>query len=218
MNIKGWKKFQHFKDRRPPWIKLYRDLLDDPEWHELDAEAAKALVMLWLIASENDGALPDTKKLAFRLRTTEAKIKQILSSLSHWLEGDDIETISSRYQDDAPETETETEKDTAGAVTSIYAFEAGIIRLTKKDFEKWKGAFSNLDLAAELIGLQKWADELGPSKWFHAVAGALAKRNREALQAKAAATEQQKSDGLTEFERNNIKYYGTKNPNLWGVV
>ena len=56
--VKGWKKFQHFKDRKPPWIKLYRDLLDELEWHELDPPAAKALVAIWLIASENEGFLP----------------------------------------------------------------------------------------------------------------------------------------------------------------
>jgi hypothetical protein len=53
--VKNWKKFQHFKDRSPPWIKLYRDLLDDPDWHELSGDEAKALVMIWLVASENDG-------------------------------------------------------------------------------------------------------------------------------------------------------------------
>ncbi len=38
--IKGWVKFQHFKDRRPPWIKLYRDILEDPDWHDLDGDTA----------------------------------------------------------------------------------------------------------------------------------------------------------------------------------
>lgn len=109
--IKNWTKFQHFKDRRPPWVKLYRDILDDLEWHELDPEAAKVLVMLWLIASENDGRLPENKQLAFRLRMAESKVKTIISKLSHWLEHDDINTISSGYQSDAPERETETEGD-----------------------------------------------------------------------------------------------------------
>ena len=112
VRIKHWDKFQHFKDRRPPWIKLYRDILDDPEWHELDGEAAKALVMLWLIASEDNGNLPDTRKIAFRLRTSEKQAKQLLSSLSHWLDGDDIAVISDRYQDDTPERETEREEET----------------------------------------------------------------------------------------------------------
>jgi len=112
MRIKNWTKFQHFKDRRPPWVKLYRDILDDLEWHELDPLAAKVLVMLWLIASENDGRVPDNKTLAFRLRLTELKTKEIIIKLSHWLEHDDINEISEQYQCDRPERETEIEKET----------------------------------------------------------------------------------------------------------
>ena len=112
MRVKNWKRFQHFKDRRPPWIKLYRELLDDPDWHELDADSSKALVMLWLIASEDDGQLPGTKKIAFRLRISESKTKLLIGKLSHWLEQDDISAISDGYQSDAPETETETETET----------------------------------------------------------------------------------------------------------
>ena len=112
MRIKNWAKFQHFKDRRPPWVKLYRDILDDPDWHELDAEAAKMLVMLWLLASEDEsqeGQLPDAKHIAFRLRMPITKVNQALTKLNHWLYHDDINTISERYQDGSPETETETE-------------------------------------------------------------------------------------------------------------
>lgn len=112
MQIKNWKKFQHFKDRKPPWVKLYRDLLDDIEWFELDPKAAKVLTMLWLIASEDDGNIPTTKQLAFRLRMSEKETEVCISKLSHWLIQDDNTTISTRYQDDAPETETETELET----------------------------------------------------------------------------------------------------------
>lgn len=110
-SIKNWTKFQHFKDRRPPWIKLYRDLLDDLEWHQLDPQAAKTLVMLWLIASESDGNLPEIKTLAFRLRMSEKDVLTCVNKLSHWLDQVDIKPISERYQDDLPETETETEKE-----------------------------------------------------------------------------------------------------------
>jgi hypothetical protein len=110
--IKNWAKFQHFKDRRPPWVKLYRDLLEDIEWHQLDPKAAKDLVSFWLIASERDGELPDIRTLAFRLRCTEKQVESSLSALSHWLEQDDAEVISPRYQGDRAETETETETET----------------------------------------------------------------------------------------------------------
>jgi hypothetical protein len=98
-------------NRIKDWIKLYRDILDDPEWHELDGDSAKALVMLWLIASEDGGNLPDTRKIAFRLRTSEKQAKQLLSSLSHWLDSDDIAVISDGYQPDTPEREEETERE-----------------------------------------------------------------------------------------------------------
>jgi hypothetical protein len=124
MKIKNWSKFQHFKDRRPPWIKLYRDLLDDMQWHELDPLASKVLVTLWLLASEDqNGCLPDTKTLAWRMRMTEKQVLDCISKLSHWLEHDDIELISARYQDDLPETETEveTKKETKKKATVVAA-------------------------------------------------------------------------------------------------
>ena len=107
--IKNWHQFQHFKDRKPPWIKLYRDLLDDVDWHDLDPKAAKNLVMIWLVASEYDGELPDMKTLAFRLRVPENEAKSIVSKLSHWLIQTDISAISERYQVDSLEIETEKE-------------------------------------------------------------------------------------------------------------
>jgi len=121
IKVKDWNKFQHFKDRKPPWIKLYRDILDDLEWHELDPVAAKALVAIWLIASENDGELPEMKKLAFRLRVSEKQAISIVSQLDHWLIQDDINLISNCYQSDSLEIEEETyrkEKETETDIRS----------------------------------------------------------------------------------------------------
>lgn len=112
LRVKNWSRFQHFRDRNPPWIKLYKTLVDDPDWHELDPADAKALVMIWLIASESGGTLPEPKRLAFRLRVTASDVKSMLSRLSHWLENHDINVISPRYHNDAPETETESERET----------------------------------------------------------------------------------------------------------
>jgi len=108
MKIKNWSKFQHFKDRKPPWVKLYRDVLDDMEWYELDPLASKVLVMCWLIASEDEGRLPNIKTLSFRLRMTEKQTFDCINKLEHWLEQDDIVLISEQYQSDTLETERET--------------------------------------------------------------------------------------------------------------
>jgi hypothetical protein len=111
MRIKNWEKFQHFKNRRPPWIKLYRDLLEDLNWFKLPGEDAKMLVMLWLIASEEDGELLGVDELAFRLRKSKDDVISCVSRLNHWIIQDDINVISSEYQDVTPEKERETESE-----------------------------------------------------------------------------------------------------------
>lgn len=32
LSVKNWERFQHYKDRDPPWIKLYRDMLTSESW------------------------------------------------------------------------------------------------------------------------------------------------------------------------------------------
>jgi hypothetical protein len=80
-----------------------------------------------------------------------------------------------------------------------YAFESGIIRLTEKDFKQWQAAFSNLDVGGELTALRPWAEKQGKSRWYNAVANALAKRNREAK----VAIERGKSEA--SFKWNGIE-------------
>lgn len=111
MRIKNWRTFQHYKNRRPPWIKLYREILDDPEWFKLPGDASKMLVMCWLIASEYEGELPDIKKLSFRLRIPEKHVNDLLSNLSHWIEIDASNALAQCYQDAIPEGEGEKERE-----------------------------------------------------------------------------------------------------------
>jgi hypothetical protein len=163
--IKGWVKFQHFKDRRPPWIKLYRDILEDPDWHELDGDTAKILVALWLLASEDDeqqGQLPDARRLAFRLRISETKVNQALTKLSHWLEHDGINTISSGYQDDAPETETETEtKKEKREIQKALACPDSVNPATWSDFLQIRKAKKAPVTAAAISGIEREARKAG---------------------------------------------------------
>lgn len=107
IQIKNWDDFQHFKNRDPIWIKLYRRLLDDKEWHRLDGDSAKCLVMLWLLASEGGGYLPDISTISFRLRIPEEAVSGLISKLSHWIDSDDIGAISVGNQEAIPEKRRE---------------------------------------------------------------------------------------------------------------
>ena len=110
MQIKNWSEFQHFKDRRPPWIKLHRDILENRDISTISDCSFRVLVSLWLLASEDkemEGSLPDIDDIAFRLRMDKAKIIKALKELDKFIIHDDINPISERHQDDVPEEETE---------------------------------------------------------------------------------------------------------------
>lgn len=74
IRVVNWSRFQHYKNRNPPWIKLHRALLDNREWHALSGDASKVLAACWLIASEyDDGSIPlGTQDFTWRLRREDA--------------------------------------------------------------------------------------------------------------------------------------------------
>jgi hypothetical protein len=191
---KNWKSFQHYTDRKPAWIKLHRDLLNDYDYWCLPVASRALAPCLWLLASEyKDGKIDiSLDGLAFKFRMTRGEVADALAPLIEKGFFDASEPLADCKQDAIPEKRRdreEKEENTARAVPSKYAFEDGIIRLSHKDFDTWQKAFSNLDLPAELLSLSEWASEQG-AKWFHAVKGALAKRNREVKAAREKQQEQ----------------------------
>jgi len=202
MRIKNWDRFQHFKDRKPIWIKLYRDLLDDLNWHNLDPKLAKALVMIWLIASEDCGQLPEIKSLAFRLRISEKDTKDIVTKLSAWLEQDDINGISSAYQDDMPEKrreETDKEKE-----KEIEAPE-GVSQQVWTSFVKQRKTKKAQLTQLVIDGIQKEADKAG---WSMDMAlNEIVVRNWVSFKAEWVAKPENKADQVfttvpSRFERD----------------
>ena len=79
--IVNFRKFQNFHDRKPPWIKLYRDLLDNMDWFMLSPIASKSLINLWLLSSESFGNLPDDFEIGFRLRLNQKELELVMKEL-----------------------------------------------------------------------------------------------------------------------------------------
>lgn len=64
LKIRNWETWQTYRvDRgQPPWIKVHRRVMRNQEWVSLtDAEKGR-LVMLWLLAAENGGFIPDCQE------------------------------------------------------------------------------------------------------------------------------------------------------------
>ena len=60
--VKNWSKFQHYKDRHPPWIKLHRELFDDHEFYCLPDASKLQLMLIWLLASQKDNHIEYDEK------------------------------------------------------------------------------------------------------------------------------------------------------------
>ena len=118
VTIKKWSKFQHYRDRKPPWIKLYRDILDDAEWQSLSDYSTRLLTQLWLLASENNTGeiMLSDDKIMWRLRVAEQDASKFKHSLEELAIADfiirDSGMIADCGRDAIPETEREAEKET----------------------------------------------------------------------------------------------------------
>lgn len=115
LTVKNWREFQHYNNRRPPWIRLHRSLLDDFEFQCLPVASRALAPMLWLLASEyvNGKIDADPSKLAFRLRMSTDELTSALKPLiACGLFSSDSAMLADCLRDAVPETEAETEAET----------------------------------------------------------------------------------------------------------
>lgn len=80
---KNWDRFQHYKNRNPPWIKLHKDILDDYDWWQLPIASRALAPCLWMLASCYDDGIFDAsyEVLSFRFRMTENEVEKALKPL-----------------------------------------------------------------------------------------------------------------------------------------
>ena len=167
VTIRNWSRFQHYKARRPPWIKLHRSLLEDRQFAELSDYAAKLLIQLWLIGSESDdGSITgDVEDIAFRVHRDVDEVLPALQELA--LRGfiqmgtDDASTVLADRQQVAPESCSETERETEKKQTRrkrrVYPSEFDVVwnlhrRGPKaKAHEEWRQAVGEVITQEELV-------------------------------------------------------------------
>lgn len=117
LKVAGWDKFQHYKDRSPPWIKLHKGLLDNFDFQMLPVASRALAPMIWLLASEADDGSVDANPdfLAFRLRAPRKEIvdglKPLIDKGFLLMEQDASKPIAETKQVACLETEEETEKE-----------------------------------------------------------------------------------------------------------
>ena len=75
IKIRNWKKWQSYRGDRgqPPWIKVHRALMRDPNWVTLSDALRGQLVALWLLAADRNGVIPASPELIKKLCFMDAE-------------------------------------------------------------------------------------------------------------------------------------------------
>lgn len=119
LRVRNFSKFQHYKHRSPPWIKLHRGALNDYHFTCLqDASKAHAM-LLWLLASTCDNVIPDDAQwIARQIHATEpVNVDNLVSAgiLERYEEGKRKQraskTLAPRKQNGGTEGEGEGERE-----------------------------------------------------------------------------------------------------------
>lgn len=122
--VKNWMRFQHYKHRNPPWIKLHRSLLDDYEFSCLQDASKAHLMLIWVFASGHDGKVPnDPAYIQNRLGLSELPDVQILIDKGFLLSAST--TLAPCMQNaDSEKSRVETEKSQRRGETALSVNES----------------------------------------------------------------------------------------------
>lgn len=102
--VRNFWRHQHYRDRNPPWIKLYGDLLVDEEVRDFSATTRLAAILLLLVAARRGNRIPNRPSwLAEEIGLAPAAVKRAISDLLHarYLVTDEAEVVPRDASDPA---------------------------------------------------------------------------------------------------------------------
>jgi hypothetical protein len=93
--VKGFKRFQHYRDRNPVWIKLYTDVLVDPGFDGLPEAAQAQLIKIWIFRAQFGPMRNDRKFIAGKIGVRGKFYVDALIDAGFLVETDDPEPAES---------------------------------------------------------------------------------------------------------------------------
>lgn len=138
--VANFSKFQHYKHRRPLWIKYYGSILDNYAFVQLPDASKAHLMLLWQVAATHGNRIPnDPKYLALATKArSKINVAELLAS-GFLVDADTIagvddpasELLAERYQNASPEKSRVEERESREETTSSPppSFEASKVEL-----------------------------------------------------------------------------------------
>lgn len=171
LRIRNWDKWQSYrKDRgQPPWIKIHRQLMRDPNWVSLTDAQRGQLVAIWMLAADRNGVIPASAALIRKLCFMDSEPNLNLFIEKEFLDGcqDGVTVTPIRRQVDQPEEsrgETETEAESLSEPSSDPQPKAGNSRKRVSyppEFESFWKDYPTDPLQSKKEAFTAW-NRLGP--------------------------------------------------------
>jgi len=146
LHIANWDKWQSYRSDRgtPPWIKVHRKLMSNPQWAMLSDAEKGQLLSLWIVAADKNGEIPSSPTILKKICLLDKnpninKFIELGFILSNGKQ-DDANMTSSGRQDDTPE-ERRVEKNRIDKKEKIY----------KKDIWNFESALAEKGVADSFI-------------------------------------------------------------------
>ena len=115
LSVKNFARYQHYRNRRPPWIKFYRELLDPHnKLNDLPVATRYLYDRLLLLAAEWENVIPnDPELIAKLLRMPTGSCREGLAHLvkGGWLSQKQTRRRASKPDSGFARAEKETERD-----------------------------------------------------------------------------------------------------------
>jgi hypothetical protein len=228
--VKNFERFQHYKDRNPPWIKLHSALLDDYDFGRLQDASKMHLMGIWVLASKCDNRVPaDPEWIAKRIgANTPVNLEVLINAgfllrLQRASDSLDESKQSATQSRGETEAETETESTLPAAREAFAEVEKQLPEKGQRDaFRGLTRASRNpegfaLEVHAILTGMHRLAPyhptaaQLGKALWDMSVNGKapeVAILHSYAVRAAApprAGPKLADDDGLSEYQRAALK-------------
>lgn len=136
ISVCNWDDFQHYRDRDPPWIKLYRDILTAETWLLGTDHTRLIQVAITLLAARYKNAIPNRPDLIRKAAHLDVSEKDITKALKHLSDfgfikindlltsEQDASTLLAKCSSEAEaegETEAEQRETKTGVVERIFA-------------------------------------------------------------------------------------------------
>lgn len=156
LSVRKWERFQHYKDRDPPWVKLYRDLLTSESW-VLGNDLSRVLqVASTLLAPRYENKIPyrfDLLKKVMTLECSEAAFKKAIDHLietkfleiHHVTMSDEVveQSASASLASCTSETETDQSRGEKKRINGLNGHSSALPTDVTAVFDHWKREHSH---------------------------------------------------------------------------